>query len=228
MTISSVVLNSIDIFRKPEPRYQPRVWKEKKEKPFTLYLAGAADMGEALAESAAVTAGVCFARDLVNLPANKLTPEMMAQQVTRHVALHGPHPLGGLQGVAAGVKAHGLAHQGQGGLSGLAAPVAQDNEPGGMAGAVPHRVIGLHAKGPGLLLTQRLGLHPRLLGGLGDLLCHGYSLKTAQGMRTMKCDMAGGAAVAGAMLATPPSIRAMAPVRVAMSTTLAAPSFVMA
>lgn len=39
---------------------------------------------------------------------------------------------------------------------------------------------------------------------VGKAVCFdtgGYSLKTAQGMRTMKCDMAGGAAVAGAMLA---------------------------
>lgn len=158
-------------------RYQPKVWKEKKEKPFTLYLAGAANMGEALAESAAVTAGVCFARDLVNLPANKLTPEMMAQQVTQAAQEAGMEPqvLCEEETRALGMEAY--------------------HAVGDSAGHPP-RLIVLRYRG------GEAGQAPLAL--VGKAVCFdtgGYSLKTAQGMRTMKCDMAGGAAVAGAMLA---------------------------
>ena len=160
-------------------RYQPKMWKEKKERPFTLYLTGteAVDGARVLAESAAVTAGVCFARDLVNLPANKLTPEMMAQQVTQAAQEAGMETqvLCGEETRALGMEAY--------------------HAVGDSAGHPP-RLIVLRYRG------GAAGQAPLAL--VGKAVCFdtgGYSLKTAQGMRTMKCDMAGGAAVAGAMLA---------------------------
>ena len=65
-------------------RYRQESWKERKDKPFTLYIACPAgvDGEQALAESAALAKAVCFARDLVNCPANKLTPMDMARRMT--------------------------------------------------------------------------------------------------------------------------------------------------
>ena len=65
--------------------YQQESWKEREDKPFTLYVAGTEGMdAEAvLRETDAVTRAVCFARDLTNRPGNLLTPDMMAQAMAQ-------------------------------------------------------------------------------------------------------------------------------------------------
>ena len=64
--------------------YRQPDWKQahKEQKPFTLYVAGAPEGEKAVQEAAVLAKAVCFARDLTNCPANRLTPEIMAQRVT--------------------------------------------------------------------------------------------------------------------------------------------------
>ena len=63
--------------------YRQPSWKEGEDKPFALYLTGAEGLEGALARADAVTRAVCFARDLVNCPANLLTPEDMARRMAQ-------------------------------------------------------------------------------------------------------------------------------------------------
>lgn len=163
--------------------YEPPVWKEKKgvSGTCTVSLArrdgSALDMDKVLAENQALMEGVDFVRNLVNLPANKLTPEMMAQQVAQAAQALGMETqiLCEAETRALGMEAYHAV---------------------GDSAAHPPRLIVLRYQG---------GPEGQLpLALVGKAVCFdtgGYSLKTAQGMRTMKGDMAGGAAVAGAMLA---------------------------
>ena len=145
--------------------------------PITLWLDGdCAGLDQALQETAAVTRSICLARDLVNCPANKLTPADMAAEMTR--------------------EAEAL---------GIECQVLDENEA---------RALGMEA----FLTVGRSALHhPRLIvlryrgGGDADPIClvgkgvtcdtGGYCLKAASSMKGIKGDMAGAAAVFGAVLA---------------------------
>ena len=130
-----------------------------------------AKAGQVVAESA------CFARDLANLPANVLTPERMAE-IASNMA----------------------------GITGLTAKVLDETE---------IAQLGMNA-----YMSVARGSHhpPRFIvlehnAGTADLPCvalvgkavtfdsGGISLKPGEGMEAMKGDMAGGAAVLGAMRA---------------------------
>lgn len=129
--------------------------------------------GEAIADAQ------CFARDLVNEPANTLTPVELAERIRKMAKeqnlgfkLLGPRE---------------MEKQGMGLLLGVAR--GSENEPRLVhltytpeGGAKSDRVIALIGKG----LTFDAG---------------GLSLKTSEGMVDMKADMGGGAAVAAAMQA---------------------------
>lgn len=145
--------------------------------PITLWLEGdCAGLDQALQETAAVTRSICLARDLVNCPANKLTPADMAAEMTR--------------------EAEAL---------GIECQVLDENEA---------RALGMEA----FLTVGSSALHsPRLIvlryrgGGDADPIClvgkgvtcdtGGYCLKAASSMKGIKGDMAGAAAVFGAVLA---------------------------
>ena len=145
--------------------------------PITLWLDGdCAGLDQALQETAAVTRSICLARDLVNCPANKLTPAHMAAEMTR--------------------EAEAL---------GIECQVLDENEA---------RALGMEA----FLTVGSSALHPpRLIvlryrgGGDADPIClvgkgvtcdtGGYCLKAASSMKGIKGDMAGAAAVFGAVLA---------------------------
>ena len=145
--------------------------------PITLWLEGdCAGLDQALQETAAVTRSICLARDLVNCPANKLTPAHMAAEMTR--------------------EAEAL---------GIECQVLDENEA---------RALGMEA----FLTVGSSALHPpRLIvlryrgGGDADPIClvgkgvtcdtGGYCLKAASSMKGIKGDMAGAAAVFGAVLA---------------------------
>ncbi|NNE73140.1 MAG: leucyl aminopeptidase [Acidimicrobiales bacterium] len=136
-------------------------------------VSAAVDRGVAIAEA------VCFARDLVNEPGGSLTPPKMAQAAARMAR-------------KAGLKAK-----------------------------VMDKTAIEKAKLGGLLGVNRGSLHPPRLVQLtyepdvkpvGTLAlvgkgitfdAGGLSIKTGKGMMTMKCDMGGGAAVLGAMMALP-------------------------
>ena len=145
--------------------------------PITLWLEGdCAGLDQALQETAAVTRSICLARDLVNCPANKLIPADMAAEMTR--------------------EAEAL---------GIECQVLDENEA---------RALGMEA----FLTVGSSALHPpRLIvlryrgGGDADPIClvgkgvtcdtGGYCLKAASSMKGIKGDMAGAAAVFGAVLA---------------------------
>ena len=145
--------------------------------PITLWLDGdCAGLDQTLQETAAVTRSICLARDLVNCPANKLTPAHMAAEMTR--------------------EAEAL---------GIECQVLDENEA---------RALGMEA----FLTVGSSALHPpRLIvlryrgGGDADPIClvgkgvtcdtGSYCLKAASSMKGIKGDMAGAAAVFGAVLA---------------------------
>jgi len=118
-----------------------------------------------------------FARDLVNEPPNYMTPAILADAATE---------MARQVGLEAEVLDRGqMAELGMGAVLGVAA--GSHNEP---------RFIILRYKGDGAG-RPKLGL----LGKGITFDTGGINLKGAEGMRTMKGDMAGGAAVIGAMRA---------------------------
>ena len=161
-------------------QYQRETWKEKQEKKsFDLYLTGAnVNNAQAVLDEASVLAkAVCFARDLTNRPANKLTPVMMAQCMSEAVQ-------------AVGVEAQVLDEKETRALGMEAFHAVGDSS------ANPPRLIVLRWKG------GKPDQAPIVLVGKG--VCFdsgGYCLKPRTSMDTMNSDMAGGAAVCGAILA---------------------------
>ena len=159
--------------------YQQESWKEREDKPFTLYVAGTEDMDAqaVLRETDAVTRAVCFARGLTNRPGNLLTPGMMAQAMAQAAQ-------------KAGVEAEILDESRTRAL-GMGAFHAV-----GDSAAHPPRLIVLRWRG------GKEDTPPIALVGKG-VCCDtgGYCLKTAAGLKGTRGDMAGGAAVCGALLA---------------------------
>jgi len=145
--------------------------------------------GGGAAEGVAVARAVCLARDLVNEPAGSLTPARLADVASAQARRAG---LGCRVLDEAGARAGGL-----GGLLGVAQGSRQ-----------PPRLIELLYEPPGA------GRDTPTLALVGKGITFdsgGLSLKTAQGMTTMKTDMSGAAAVVASMTA----IAALgAPVRV--------------
>ena len=159
--------------------YQQESWKEREDRPFALYVAGTEGMdAEAvLRETDAVTRAVCFARDLTNRPGNLLTPDMMAQAMAQAAQ-------------EAGVEAEILDESRTRAL-GMGAFHAV-----GDSAAHPPRLIVLRWKG------GAPDAAPMALVGKG--VCFdtgGYNLKSGAGIKTMRSDMAGAAAVCAAVLA---------------------------
>jgi leucyl aminopeptidase len=136
---------------------------------------GGARVQAALDRGTVIARAVVWARDLVNEPAGTLTPSALADQA-RQAAEVGGLSIDVLDEVA-------IANEGLGGLMG----VAQGSDQ-------PPRLIRLtyeptgRARGTVVLVGKGITFDS---GGL--------SLKTADGMETMKTDMSGAAAVIGAM-----------------------------
>src|SRR5207248_2693377 len=123
---------------------------------------------------ARIAAAVSLARDLVNEPAGAMTPSRLAE-----VAVE----IGEREGLAVTVLDEvAIANEGLGGLQG----VAQGSDQ-------PPRLIELVYDPPGARSTIAL------VGKGITFDSGGLSLKTADGMETMKTDMSGAAAVIGAM-----------------------------
>ena len=159
--------------------YHQPVWKEREDKPFTLYISGAEGLEaeEILRQTDAVTRAVCFARDLTNRPCNLLTPELMAQAMAQAAE-------------AAGAEVQVLDETETQAL-GMGAFHAV-----GDSAAHPPRLIVLRWRG------GKEGAAPTALVGKG--VCFdtgGYNLKTGGGMGSMRSDMAGAAAACAAVLA---------------------------
>jgi len=159
--------------------YRQPAWKEREEQPFTLYFTGGQwlDVPAILKETSAVTRAVCYARDLTNRPVNLLTPAMLAQSMKEAA-----EPLGVEVQILDEYQTRAL---GMGAFHAV-----------GDSAAHPPRLIVLRWKG------GKEDAAPIALVGKG--VCYdagGYNLKTAAGLKTMRADMAGGAAVCAALLA---------------------------
>lgn len=116
------------------------------------------------------------ARDLVNLPPNEITPTNLAERATSLAEKHGL--------TVEVIDENALKEQGFGAILGVAQGSAQ-----------PPRVIVLRYGDPNA--ATRLAF----VGKGITFDSGGLSLKTGEGMMTMKADMGGGAAVIGGMLA---------------------------
>jgi leucyl aminopeptidase len=160
-------------------KYKPET--DRKAPVRELMLIGEAD-ATAFGAAAAISAGRDLARDLVNEPAAEIYPESLAQ-VAQSLA-------GG--GLSVEVwDEHRILEAGMGGIAGVGQ--GSDKAP---------RFIHMHYKPAG---TPRRKV--ALVGKGVTFDSGGYSLKPSAGMQTMRCDMAGSAAVIGAMRA----IRDIAP-----------------
>ena len=143
----------------------------REEKPVAVQLSGASP--EEVERAKRVAEGVHWARDLVNEPPNVLTPEALAEAA--------------LSLKAFGVEVEVLDEEAIRALGmGAFLAVAQGSEN-------PPRFIALRYAPEGA--RERLDLVGKGL----TFDSGGYSLKSTEGMATMKGDMAGGAAVLGAM-----------------------------
>ncbi|TFU16283.1 leucyl aminopeptidase family protein [Thermus tengchongensis] len=143
----------------------------REEKPVAVQLSGASP--EEVERAKKVAEGVHWARDLVNEPPNVLTPEALAEAA--------------LSLKAFGVEVKVLDEEAIRALGmGAFLAVAQGSEN-------PPRFIALRYAPEGA--RERLDLVGKGL----TFDSGGYSLKSTEGMATMKGDMAGGAAVLGAM-----------------------------
>jgi leucyl aminopeptidase len=138
--------------------------------------AGARDVKAAFARGQDLAAGVRLTRDLVNTTASDLSPAMLADAAVRAGKENG------LKVQVLDEKA--LAKGGYGGLLGV-----------GQGSVNPPRLVRVAYTHPRAKRTLAIC-------GKGITFdSGGLSLKTNDGMRTMKCDMAGAASVLGALVA---------------------------
>jgi leucyl aminopeptidase len=136
----------------------------------------------AIARGEAVAAGVELARDLSNEPASVLNPEAFAEHARRVATEHGLE-----------ITVLGPAEMTRLGMGAIAAV--------GKGSASEPRLIHLVYRPEGATeATRRLGF----VGKAITFDTGGYSIKPYEGMLEMKGDMAGGAAVLGAMSALRP------------------------
>ncbi|MGQ0742920.1 MAG: leucyl aminopeptidase [Acidimicrobiales bacterium] len=133
-----------------------------------------ADLAEPLARGRAMASAMCLARDLINEPAATMTPRRLVEVATEVAAR------GGLQ-IDVWDENRIMAER-LGGLAGVA-----------LGSDEPARLIRLTYDPPGATRTLAL------VGKGITFDSGGLSIKTADGMETMKTDMSGAAAVLGAM-----------------------------
>ncbi|HEV7213375.1 MAG TPA: leucyl aminopeptidase family protein [Blastococcus sp.] len=162
----------------------------------TVVLADAGDPAVVAAARAGRCSGeaVAWARDLVNTPGNVKNPEWLARQARERLGAH-PHVT---------VTVLGPDELRAGGFGGVLAV--------GGGSATPPRVVVATYRPP-----SAGPAHPVLVGKGITFDTGGISIKTNAGMREMKTDMAGGAAVlaavdAAARLGLPVAVTAVVPV----------------
>lgn len=158
--------------------YRPKSWKKEREDrpPFTLCLKGAEGCSAVLEETERVVQAVCFARDLTNCPGNLLTPADLAGRV-------------GNAAREAGLEVR-IVGEDEARALGMGAFLAV----GTSSGNAPNMIV----------LRWRGGGEEAPVALVGKAVCFdtgGYNLKPKDSINHQFTDMAGGAAVAGAMLA---------------------------
>jgi leucyl aminopeptidase len=177
--------------------YEPDVYKSDKKDAKSIdkiAIASSADIDEAVRRGRIIAESQNFTRELVNEPANRLTPTLLANRA-REMAQ------------AAGLEFECLDQDrmkqlGMGSLLGVA-----------MGSAEPPVLIIIRYK-PAIASAN--GVHLGLVGKGVTFDTGGISIKPADGMEKMKYDMAGGAAMIGAMralaeLKPPISVTALVP-----------------
>ncbi|MEA2687286.1 MAG: leucyl aminopeptidase [Actinomycetota bacterium] len=137
-----------------------------------------ADSDRGIQRGVRIARAVALARDIVNEPAGAMTPRRLAEIATQ-VAQDEGLEIDVLDEIA-------IVNEGLGGLAG----VAQGSDE-------PARLIRLTYDPPGATMTLAL------VGKGITFDSGGLSIKTAEGMETMKTDKSGAAAVLGAMSALP-------------------------
>ena len=160
--------------------YEFTALKSKPPKPVkrTITILGSGSgIKSAIARAESISRGVNTARDFVNLPGGDLTPVVFARKAT------------------ALAKENGLS------VKVLDGPAIKKAKMGGILGVnrgstQQPRFVQLTYKP-----NKSNGKHIILVGKGITFDAGGLSIKTAQGMSTMKCDMGGAAAVLGAMIA---------------------------
>ena len=146
----------------------------------TVVTRGGASVQKGLDRGARIAESVALARDLVNRPARDMTPRHL-EAVAREVATANGLTVNVMDEVA-------IVNEGLGGLAGVAAGSDE-----------PPRLIELVYDPPGPAAKATI-----VIVGKGITFdSGGLSLKTGEGMMTMKCDMGGAAAVIAAMAAMP-------------------------
>ena len=142
---------------------------------------GAAELAEGTRRGLAVADAVCLARDLVNEPPSSLTPTRFADVAVAHAA--------GCPGVTVEVWDEArIAEERLGGLLGVARGSAE-----------PPRLLKLAYEPAHPVTVDGHVPHVVLVGKGITFDSGGLSLKTADGMVTMKTDMSGAAAVLAAI-----------------------------
>ncbi len=146
-----------------------------------VLLAGPASRAALVDRATTIAGAVALARDLANTPSMIKTPEWLASEAAAVAAEHG---------LSSRIwREAELAGGGFGGLLGV-----------GAGSAHPPRLIELSYR-PAQYQPGQADRHVVLIGKGITFDSGGLSLKPADGMKTMKTDMAGGAAVIGAMSA---------------------------
>jgi len=143
----------------------------------------AGELAEGMRRGLAVADAVCLARDLVNEPPSSMTPTRFAEVALAHTE--------GRPGVVAEVwDQQRIADERLGGLLGVARGSAE-----------PPRLVKVVYEPADPLTVDGRVPHVVLVGKGITFDSGGLSLKTADGMVTMKTDMSGAAAVLGAVCA---------------------------
>ncbi|HZT32912.1 MAG TPA: leucyl aminopeptidase [Bryobacteraceae bacterium] len=164
--------------------YEPDRYKTTKNngqafEQFTVAAApGTSDLGEAVERGRVIAESQNFARELVNEPANRLTPTLLAERAREMAAAHGLE--------CEVLDQDRMRQLGMGSLLGVA-----------MGSAEPPALIVLRYRPAAASGSSHLGL----VGKGVTFDTGGISIKPADGMEKMKYDMAGGAATIGAMRA---------------------------
>ena len=135
--------------------------------------------GRALETAQVVAEATALARDWVNTPAGDLTPELFADAVQAAQKAHKPGRL-----KVRVVDDEEIRRRGMGGIVGV-----------GQGSVNPPRLVELSYQPRGAVA------HLALVGKGITFDSGGLAIKTQAGMRTMKCDMGGAAAVVAATLA---------------------------
>ncbi|MCL2616997.1 MAG: hypothetical protein FWD96_05065 [Defluviitaleaceae bacterium] len=163
--------------------FQPLSYKRNKDKEddgFTLYIGSekSPEMEKALAEAIVVSDSVKMARNLVNTPPNMLTPRLMANHIADYCDSHG---------ISCEIFDKNFITKNRMGAFWAV---------GSSSGNLPRLIVLRHLGDP-----ENPENITAIIGKALTFDTGGYNLKPTEGLKDMKCDMAGGAAAFAAIAA---------------------------